>query len=198
MPKGTRINYTPEMEAFLHEHRYMLREEMTALFNQAFGTNISRRVLNSKCERIGALTGRTGRIEKGNKPWNTGTKGLLKANKTTFKKGNKPHNTKPVGYERITKDGYIEVKVAEPNKFMMKHRYVWEQVNGPVPKGHAIVFKNTDKQDCRIDNLVLVTRGELARLNQSYKHLVTPETNEACVAMAKIKHRVHQFEKGNI
>lgn len=198
MPKGIRINYTPEMEAFLHEHKAMLREEMTTLFNKTFGTNISRRVLNRKCERIGALTGRTGRIEKGNKPWNTGTKGVMKANVTTFKKGQKPHNAKPVGYERITKDGYIELKIAEPNAFEMKHRYIWQLAHGPIPKGHVIVFKNTNKQDCRIENLEIITRGELARLNQSYKHLVTPETNEACVAMARIKHRVHQFEKGNV
>lgn len=198
MPKGIRLVYTDEMVAFLHEHKTMLREEMTALFNAKFGTNISRRVLNRKCERIGALTGRTGRIEKGNKPWNTGTKGLMKANVTTFKKGNKPCNVKPVGYERITKDGYIEVKISEPNVFEMKHRHIWQLAHGPIPKGHVIVFKNTNKQDCRIENLEIITRGELARLNQSYKHLVTPETNEACVAMAKIKHRVHQFEKGNL
>ena len=198
MPKGIRLVYTDEMVAFLHEHKTMLREEMTSLFNEKFGTNISRRVLNRKCERIGALTGRTGRIEKGNKPWNTGTKGLMKANVTTFKKGNKPCNVKPVGYERITKDGYIEVKISEPNVFEMKHRHIWQLAHGPIPKGHVIVFKNTNKQDCRIENLEIITRGELARLNQSYKHLVTPETNEACVAMAKIKHRVHQFEKGKI
>lgn len=196
MPKGIRISYTPEMEAFLHEHRYMLREEMTALFNQTFGTDISRRVLSRKCERIGALTGRTGRLEKGHKPWNTGTKGLMKANATSFKKGQTTWNKKPVGYERVTRDGYVEVKVAEPNKFELKHRHIWQQAYGPIPKGQVLIFKNTNTQDCRLENLELISRGELVRLNQSYKHLVTPATNETCIAMAKVKHRIHQFEKG--
>ncbi len=195
MPKGIRLVYTDEMVAFLHEHKTMLRQEMTDLFNKTFSTDISRRVLNRKCERIGALTGRTGRIEKGNKPWNTGTKGLLKANVTTFKKGNKPHNCRPVGSERITKDGYVELKIAEPNVFKLKQRHIWEQAHGPIPKGHVIVFKNTDKKDCRIENLEIITRGELARLNQSYSRMVNPETNVACIAMAKIKSRVHKFEK---
>lgn len=196
MPKGIRLVYTEEMEAFLHEHKTMLREEMTALFNKKFGTNISRRTLNTKCERIGALTGRTGRIEKGNVPWNLGKTGYMGANETSFKKGNRPHNWRPVGHERITKDGYIEIKVADPSTFMLKHRWVWQQAHGPVPKGYAIVFKNMNKQDCRLDNLEIVTRGELARLNQSYRHLATPETHETCIALAKIKSKIHTFEKG--
>ncbi len=197
MPKGTRLVYTDEMVAFLHAHKTMLRKEMTALFNQKFGTNLDRRTLNAKCERIGALTGRTGRIEKGNKPWNTGTKGLMKANVTTFKKGQKSHNIKPIGYERETVDGYTEVKVADPNVFKLKHRHIWEQAHGPIPKGYALVFKNKDKSDCRLENLEMLSRAELARLNQSFRHLATPETNTACIAMAKIKQRIHQFEKGN-
>lgn len=196
MPKGIRLVYTDEMVEFLHEHKTMLRKEMTALFNKKFGTNISRRTLNTKCERIGALTGRTGRIEKGSTPWNLGKSGYMGANATSFKKGNRPHNWQPVGYERITKDGYIAVKIADPNVFELKHRHVWQQAHGPLPKGYVIVFKNKDKQDCRLENLEIITRGELARLNQSYKNLSTPETHESCIVMAKIKSKIHQFEKG--
>lgn len=198
MPKGKPIVYTEEMVAFLHGHKTMLREEMTKLFNEKFGTSVSRRTLNTKCERIGALTGRTGRIEKGNVPWNTGTKGLMKPNATSFKKGNKAHNLRPVGSERITKDGYIEVKVAQPNVFELKQRFVWEQAHGKVPKGHVVIFKNKDKTDCRLENLMLLTRGELARLNQSYRKISTPETNEACALMAKVKNKIHQLERGRL
>jgi hypothetical protein len=35
----------------------------------------------------GKMIGNTNGFKKGNKPWHTGTKGLLKANKTSFKKG---------------------------------------------------------------------------------------------------------------
>ena len=49
---------------------------------------------------------------------------LAKTKATRFKKGHVPKNHKPVGYERITRDGYIEVKTAEPNVFELKHRLV--------------------------------------------------------------------------
>ncbi len=37
-----------------------------------------------------------------------------------FAKGNVPPNHRPVGSERISKDGYIEVKVAEPKQVEIK------------------------------------------------------------------------------
>ena len=36
--------------------------------------------------------------------------------RTWFKKGHIPANYRPVGSERVNADGYIEVKVADPNK----------------------------------------------------------------------------------
>lgn len=53
-----------------------------------------------------------------------------KARKTMFRKGNIPANHKPIGYERINADGYIEVKVAEPNKFRLKHRWFGKRISG--------------------------------------------------------------------
>ncbi|MHA3050228.1 HNH endonuclease signature motif containing protein [Acinetobacter sp. ANC 4641] len=198
MLKGNPQAYTEEMVAFLHTHKHIPHKEKAALFNQQFGTNLSVDSIKAKCLRLGLKTGRTGLIEKGTAAWNKGSKGLTKANVTTFKKGRTTHNHKPVGHERVTVDGYTEVKIAEPNVFQLKHRIVWEQVHGEIPKGYVIVFKNTDKSDCRLENLDMISRGELARLNQSYRHLVTPNTNESCIAMAKIKQRIHQFEKGKI
>lgn len=193
MPKGTPIKYTEKMEEFLKSHTHLYRGEMTKLFNEKFGTNISRRVLNAKCERIGALTGRTGRFSKGNPSWNAGLKlsGLYCFN--GFKKGNIPHNLKPEGYERTTEDGYTEVKVNQVG-FVLKQRLVWEQHHGPIPDNHVVCFKNGVKSDCRIDNLILLSRSELSRLNQSYIHLSTPETHETCLLMAKIKDKTHKLK----
>jgi hypothetical protein len=80
------------------------------------------------CTRNKWNTGRTGCFEKGDKPWNTGTKGVCKPNSGNFKSGQVSWNKKPVGYERIcSKDGYVIVKVAEPNVFKLKHRIVWKK-----------------------------------------------------------------------
>ena len=63
-----------------------------------------------------------------------------KARQTMFRKGNIPANHKPIGYERINVDGYVEVKVAEPNKFRLKHRIVWEEKFRDYSTGYNVQF----------------------------------------------------------
>lgn len=193
MAKGIAIKYTEEMLMFLRQHEETPRAELTCKFNEKFGYKLSVDSVKAKCFRMGLKTGRTGCFSLGQKSRNKGLKGYMCANSTSFKKGHTPHNHKPVGFERVTKDGYIEIKTAKPNVFELKHRVVWVNANGVIPKGHAIVFKNQNKTDCRLENLMLISRAELVRLNQSYRKLATPETNETCVLMAKIKDKTHKL-----
>ena len=71
-----------------------------------------------------------GRFEKGQQSHNKGKKvspeQYEKMKATMFKKGDKPANIKPVGSEREDIDGYIKIKIAEPNKWQHKHRVIWE------------------------------------------------------------------------
>ena len=53
-----------------------------------------------------------------------------KVEKTMFRKGNVPATHRPVGTETLRSDGYIWVKVEEPNKWRLKQRLLWEQHNG--------------------------------------------------------------------
>lgn len=109
------------------------------------------------------------RFKKGNISPNKGKKlsaeTYEKVKRTMFHKGCRPHNTAPVGTHRITKDGYEEVKVAEQGRWKGLHRIVWEEAFGEIPKGSAVIFKNGDKRDVRLENLMLVSRRELLRLN---------------------------------
>jgi hypothetical protein len=128
-----------------------------------------------------------GRIKKGERI-STGTefkKGLIPKNKgkkqsdymnaesiaktvaTRFQKGNVPFNHKPIGYERISKDGYVEVKVRDCNvdsknkNFEFKHRLIWKQHHGEIPKGMNVEFlPGSDKINFTICDLVLRTRKE--------------------------------------
>ena len=117
-------------------------------------------------------------------------------NKTSFKKGRPTWNAKPIGYERIcSKDGYVLVKTSEPSVFELKHRIVWEKEKGLIPEGYVVAFKNQDKTDCRIENLILMSKAEMVRYSQSYYELATPDSNESCLLMAKIKNMKHQLHK---
>lgn len=107
-------------------------------------------------------SGKVHRFSKGQKSWNKGKKGLTSANKTSFKKGTVPHNWKPIGSERITKDGYIEIKVMDgdtKNNYQLKHRWIWETKNGKIPEGYNVQFKDGNRINCVIDNLYLIDRS---------------------------------------
>lgn len=115
------------------------------------------------------------RFVKGGHSWNAGisfTAGGRSA-ETRFKKGNRSGRAnelhKPIGSERISKDGYLERKINEDMPFQRRwravHLILCEEKNGPLPKGHAIVFRDGDKTNLDDDNFELVTRADLMRRN---------------------------------
>ena len=46
---------------------------------------------------------------------------------------------------------------------------VWESEHGPIPEGHSVIFRNGDKQDIRLENLELVSKGELMKRNTVHR-----------------------------
>jgi len=112
------------------------------------------------------------RFKKGAAPHNKGLRrpgwGPGRMKETQFKKGNTPFHARPLGSERIAKDGYIERKIAETGTkrdWKGVHILAWETANGPVPDGHAVVFKDGNKQNTVIENLELISRADLMRRN---------------------------------
>lgn len=119
---------------------------------------------------------------KGHQPMNKGrkqteymsAKQIEKSKATQFRKGDLPKNHKPVGYQRITRDGYIEVKTREPKVFELKHRLVWREHNGDIPLGCNIQFKDGNRQNVCIENLYMISRSEQLRTENSL-HARYPE-----------------------
>ena len=169
--------YSDEEKAFLKASvKGRSYKEITEMFNRRFNLSLLESSVMSTCYRYGYKNGLDTRIYEGNKstqfkpghiPFNKGKKGEYAkgSEKTWFKNGNLPKNYKPVGSERITRDGYMEIKIEDPNKWKMKHVVEWEKINGPVPKGHVIIFADKDKMNFSIDNLLLVSRRELVVMN---------------------------------
>ena len=160
-----------EMAQFIAENQYMKSAaEMAELFNEHFGTDyMTAAKIKTFRHNHHLNSGRTGRFEKGHIPVNRGTKGLKYpgSEKGWFKKGNVPVNHRPVGSERISVDGYIEIKVAEPNKWRLKQRVVYEEKYGKIPKGHVLIFLDRNPLNCSLDNLMLIPRSVLSRVNLS-------------------------------
>lgn len=149
-------------------------------------------------------SGLTGYFPKGNVPFNKGRKGECAAGceKTQFRKGNLPANTKPIGYERISKDGYVEVKIkmrpSRPDRndnFVPKHRLIWEQAHGPIPDGYVVIFKDGDRQNFDLPNLALVSMAE--RLEMTRHDLFSKDASltEAGIMVAKVRTTIHRKKR---
>ena len=205
--------YSAQELAWIESNKSMLRREGHAAFCKEFGrVDVSFQHYNSLCKRKGWLTGRDGRLKPGNVPINKGQKcepgtgGLHpNARKTQFKRGQLPHNTKHLGHERLTKDGYIEVSVAQTNPYtgfdrhyVQKHRYLWEQLNGPVPEGYCLKSLDGDRLNTDPSNWEAIPRAILPRLNGRFGMAydrAEPEVKPSILVVAKLKHAVNQVTK---
>jgi len=107
------------------------------------------------------------RFKKGQIPANKGRKqseymtpeAIERTRVTRFKKGDLPYNTKFDGAERISQDGYLEIRITL-GKYVHKHRHEWEKVNGQIPNGLILVCKTDNKLNSHPDNWELITRAE--------------------------------------
>lgn len=148
--------------------------------------------------RRGDNVGKSTRFQKGIRPWNTGMKGLQpggRAKETQFKKGHRPKTWVPIGTEVVTRDGYLKRKVRDDAERGMSRRnwkfvhvLLWEEQNGPVPDGHAVVFKNGDRSDIRIENLDLINRCDLMSRNTIARF--PPELRKTIHAVAKLRRTI--------
>lgn len=181
-----------EMHQFMIDNASGLSNiALTELVNTHFGTSLALKQIKTYKKNHHISSGLDGRFEKGTIPANKGVKMpkevYAKASGTMFKKGHMPANHKPVGSERIDiKDGYILVKTKEPKTWRLKHRIMWEQHYGSIPKGKCLIFLNGDKKDVRIDNLVLIDRKVNIRINQTGLRYEDPDSTKAAINVAEL------------
>lgn len=142
-------------------------------------------------------------FKKGVPSWSAGKKlGTHgRSGETQFKKGMVAHNLQPIGSERITTDGFIQVKATDtgypPKDWVMKSRLVWEESRGAkIPKGHILRFIDGNKLNVDPSNLLLVSRGEHCVMNRWLKIHDMPEDGLITVhLLAKIKMAAAKREK---
>jgi hypothetical protein len=185
--KGYPHVYTDVQIQWLRDNRPTTgRKELTQKYNALFGTEILQDALLAKCQRMGIKSLSNGNFKPGMDPWNKGVKGLRFSKASEFKKGNLPQNYLPVGTERISKDGIIEVKFKDPNRWRSKHSVIYEQHHGAIPKCHVVIFVDGDRANLSIDNLVLVSRAELAVLNKRGFKNEPKALKKSVIGLAKV------------
>ena len=177
-------------------------KELTEMFNKEFGLNVSVGAV-IKVAFLNKLKNEINtRFTKGRKPtyfrtghtpWNKGLKGAYASNSLTkFKKGNKPHNYRSIGSERINFDGYVEIKVADPRKWKLKHRIIWEEAHGKIPKDHIILFADQNKLNVSLDNLMLVSKREVLIMNRRKLIFDDPELTKVGKLNANVHSKIYE------
>lgn len=151
-------------------------EEITEMFNKKFNDTRTDAGIRSIRHKEGILTGIDG----------------------LFKKGEKPPNWVPLGTERTTIEGYPEVKIKDgcyQKNWRGKHIVKWEEVNGPLPEGHVIVFGDGDKTNLDIDNLICVSRKQLVRLNQDGMIQDDADLTRAAINIIDLNYKISEVGK---
>lgn len=139
------------------------------------------------------------RFQKGHIPANKGKRMSQETYErcapSMFKKGHKPANWKPVGSERTNAEGYIEVKTAEPNKWQLKHRILWEETHGPIPRGFNIQFRNGNRTDVRLDNLYIIDRATQLATENSLMVRYPEELQQVIRLRGQIKRQINKYKR---
>lgn len=155
--------------------------------------------------RRGDNIGKCYRFPKGHVPANKGLKrpgwSAGRMRETQFKKGHLGGNAaklvKPIGSERISKDGYLERKINNDLPFQARwravHLIIWEKHNGPLPRGYAVTFKDGDKTNICIENLARIHRAELMQRNTV--HNLPPELKQVIQLNGQLKRRIRERQE---
>lgn len=160
-----------------------LRRSLTTVYHKAqlLGLRKSAAYLASRAAcrlRRGDNVGASCRFQKGHVPANKGLRrpgwspGRMR--ETQFKKGIRQGVAvklyRPIGTERVSKDGILQRKVNDDlplqRRWRAVHAIIWEEANGrPIPQGHIVIFKDRNRRNFDPANLELITLKENMRRN---------------------------------
>lgn len=186
-------------------------QKMADMVNAKFGTSCTATMMKQFRQRHGIKSGEKGWYQKGHEPGNKGKKleeyvGAERAaeikkrlSATQYKKGERPVNEMPVGTVRVTTDGYkIRKKQMTGTlweRWEFLHRAVWEEHNGPIPEDMVVTFKDSDRSNCDIDNLMLITRGENSTLTRLGYRFRDPDATQAGLGIIRLKAKAKERKR---
>lgn len=202
------ILWTPEEDAILREqypntHTEILVARLGRPLNgihhraTRLGIRKDKEWVRRTASENGKRSTNAGRFRKGQTPFNKGLKGVNGSSPSRFKPGHRPQTWVPIGTERLTSEGYLERKVRDARpahkNFVAVHVLVWEAAHGPVPKGHAVVFRDGNRSRIELDNLEMITRRELMARNTVHRY--PEEIKTAIRTKARLTRVINAQEK---
>lgn len=202
--KGSSFKYPEGMEEYVRSVAQGRKtEEIAEMVSLHFGIEFSASQCRAYKKNHDIVSGVDCRFQPGQEPPNKGKpmshEQYEKCKATMFKKGQIPKNYMEVGEYTHTTDGYLIRKVQEKGtqreRFEFVHRAVWEEHNGPIPAGKMVSFLDGDKDNCNIENLVLIDNAENLEMNSSQLRFTDPERTKTGTLVAKARVTVRQKKR---
>lgn len=214
--KRPRRAWSPEEDALLRA-RYadtrtadlaqQMGRSLSSTYQRAYQLGLVKSDAYLASPAAGRTNGRQGlrtRFPKGHVPANKGVKrgrgwapGRMRDGQ--FRKGERSGiaaaHHRPIGSERLI-DGYRYTKIADTpgvpwtRNWKQTHVLLWESAHGPLPSGHALVFKNRDRTDVRLGNLELLTRQELMARNTI--HRLPEPVRQAAQLLGAVRRQINR------
>ena len=188
--------FTDDMIRFLQDNAAGIRiKDLTTMVNDQFGLSLGYNQVRAAMKNRKIKTGYDSRFKSDQASWNKGKRHTMGRNITSYQPGSIPHNRKPLGAEKIA-DGYIWVKVKEPRTWKQKSRIIWAEAHGPLPKGSCLIYGDGNRLNCTLDNLILIDRKQLARLNQNHLIQDDIELTRTGIVIADIINKIGDRKRG--
>ncbi len=174
---NTELDYLRELTK---EGRYIF--EIAELMTDKFNCEFRKGQIKSIMAKYKITNNMRSKNPKGVKPWNKGVK-----------MGNSHiHNTKNIGDEYINSEGYVMIKLDNPIRWVQKHRYIYEQAFGEIPKDKVLIFLDGNKQNLDLDNLYLISKKQLIKMNQNKLFYNNAELTRAGSELANLMLKINE------
>lgn len=183
-----------------------LLNELNAKFNETFTLH----KLQDFKKRNKLHSGLSGKWKKGNVPW---TKTISKEEWFSHYdleewreihrvKSEKLRKYKNVGDIFKSADGFlfiitsIEYGIPWHKRIRPYAQYIWEQHNGKIPNGYKVTYKDGNKLNCDISNLILVSKKEILYLAKN-NGFGKGEITETLLDIYQTKQKIKEIKNGN-
>lgn len=195
--------FTDDQEQFIRDNAKGIgNQKLAELVNQKYNLNITYQQIKTWKRNHSVTSGLTGHYEKGSIPHNKGKKGKTTGRmaETQFKPGERPMNYKPVGSSRVDKDGYKLIKVRDDGpwhkRWRHEHKVIWEKENGPIPKGHVLIFLDGNRENISLENLKMITNRQLLAINRNGWKFDDKDLTETGILLADLSISMRTKLKG--
>lgn len=177
---------------------------MAKMANEKFGTSFTAEAIKCYRQKHGIVSGLNGWFVKGKPSINKGKKqsefmspeAIEKCKKTRFKKGIIPANQLPVGSIVTGTQGYKLIKISMKGtlreRWKLLQRYVWEQNYGEIPENMNVAFKDSNPNNCDIENLMLISKSENMILSQRKYRFADAKLTETAVNLVRFEKAIEE------